>query len=376
MNILQLASQYTVSPVYRELFTHMSQIKNTNQTVFLGTRRDSVVDKYLFKEKDNLKFIMKYTHGKIARLLYYPRLFKVYTSIKKSVNLNDIDVIHAHTFFADGGVALIINKLLNKDYIVTVRSTDLVWYMRKMIHAKILTTFIIKKAQKVVFISPGMYLSFKSHLSKKMQEELEKKYEIIPNGIADFWHNNKGNSRKLKNKNNLKIIQVCEQIKRKNVIKSVMAIEKLNEDGINASLQVVGEGQYLNTNINYVKNNNLDNYVKFLGNINGNYNMKKIYNSADIFVMPSENETFGLVYAEALSQGLPIVYTKNTGIYGYFKEGTVGFGVDPNNIIQMVEKIKKITDMYNEMSINAIKESSLFNWDYISKKYYGVYKNE
>ena len=43
--------------------------------------------------------------------------------------------------------------------------------------------------------------------------------------------------------------------------------------------------------------------------------------------MPSRYETFGLVYGEAMSQGLPIIYSKGQGVDGYFKEGTVGYGV-------------------------------------------------
>jgi glycosyltransferase involved in cell wall biosynthesis len=51
------------------------------------------------------------------------------------------------------------------------------------------------------------------------------------------------------------------------------------------------------------------------------------YRNSDIFIMPSYNETFGLVYIEAMSQGLPIIYTQNEGVDGYFKEGSVGYSV-------------------------------------------------
>ena len=57
-----------------------------------------------------------------------------------------------------------------------------------------------------------------------------------------------------------------------------------------------------------------------------------------IFAMPSFNETFGLVYIEALSQNLPILYTKSEGIYKYFEEGHFGIGVEPSNIAS----IKKV----------------------------------
>ncbi|MEZ5775987.1 MAG: WecB/TagA/CpsF family glycosyltransferase [Hyphomicrobiaceae bacterium] len=49
-------------------------------------------------------------------------------------------------------------------------------------------------------------------------------------------------------------------------------------------------------------------------------------------LMPSRNETFGMVYAEALFAGVPILYSLRTGIDGYLDGLSVGIGVDPNDI--------------------------------------------
>lgn len=48
--------------------------------------------------------------------------------------------------------------------------------------------------------------------------------------------------------------------------------------------------------------------------------LREAFSISDIFVMPSKPETFGLVYVEALSQGLPILYAKGEGFDGYFDE--------------------------------------------------------
>ena len=44
-----------------------------------------------------------------------------------------------------------------------------------------------------------------------------------------------------------------------------------------------------------------------------------IYRENDIYVMPSIIETFGLVYAEAMSQGLPVIYTRGQGLIDNLK---------------------------------------------------------
>ena len=45
--------------------------------------------------------------------------------------------------------------------------------------------------------------------------------------------------------------------------------------------------------------------------------------------MTSLGESFGLTYAEAMSQGVPVIYSKGQGFDGQFKEGVVGYHVDP-----------------------------------------------
>lgn len=63
--------------------------------------------------------------------------------------------------------------------------------------------------------------------------------------------------------------------------------------------------------------------------------------SCSVFAMPSIFETFGLVYLEALSQNLPVVYTKGQGIDGMF-DNTVGIGVDPLSVEEIKNAIKMI----------------------------------
>jgi glycosyltransferase involved in cell wall biosynthesis len=64
-----------------------------------------------------------------------------------------------------------------------------------------------------------------------------------------------------------------------------------------------------------------------------------IYRANDIFVMPSFTESFGLVYAEAISQGLPVVYSIGQGFDRQFPEGEVGYHADPNSAQSVADAI-------------------------------------
>ena len=53
--------------------------------------------------------------------------------------------------------------------------------------------------------------------------------------------------------------------------------------------------------------------------------------------LPSRNETFGMVYTEALFAGVPILYSRGTGIDGHLSGLDVGMAVDPDNVSEIAE---------------------------------------
>ena len=90
--------------------------------------------------------------------------------------------------------------------------------------------------------------------------------------------------------------------------------------------------------------------------------------------MPSFKESFGLVYAEALSQGLPVIYTKNEGFDGNFDDAYVGCSVNPHSIEDIMKKCETVILNYNEIRKNCITASKKFKWADISNRYFNIYK--
>ena len=105
------------------------------------------------------------------------------------------------------------------------------------------------------------------------------------------------------------------------------------------------------------------------------YEMKKIYREKDIFVMPSYTETFGLVYAEAMSQGLPVVYTEGQGFDGHFNNGEVGYKIKASDYKQIAKAIIDITEEYSRISQNCIMGVDKFCWDKICETYIQIYNS-
>jgi len=74
-------------------------------------------------------------------------------------------------------------------------------------------------------------------------------------------------------------------------------------------------------------------------------------------VLPSRNETFGMVYVEALFAGTPILYSRGTGIDGFLDGMEVGVAVDPDNVSEIAEALVLLRDG-NEQLRTAIATNS------------------
>ena len=90
--------------------------------------------------------------------------------------------------------------------------------------------------------------------------------------------------------------------------------------------------------------------------------------------MPSFYESFGLVYAEAMSQGLPVIYTKGQGFDKQFSDGVVGYSVNPKNIEDIKEKIADIINNYETISNNCLNYVNKFFWENISSYYKNLFE--
>src|SRR5699024_9957633 len=121
----------------------------------------------------------------------------------------------------------------------------------------------------------------------------------------------------------------------------------------------------------YVKQ--YSNIFNYHGKIYNKNELLKIMRSCSVFAMPSRNETFGLVYVEAMLQGLPILYTEGEGIDGYYKENIgerVSKDADEKEIALALKKLIKNFDTY------CIPKNKLCNnhdWSKIVNKYLKFY---
>lgn len=219
-----------------------------------------------------------------------------------------------------------------------------------------------------MFLSPA-YQNYhlKRFISPDNYEQALKKSHVVPNGINDFWIDKR--IIKNKNKDERTIIFVGSIIKRKNLATLIDTCELLNEQGFQINLYVVGDGPLLSS----FKRKEFKTNIKYFGNISDRNKLRDIYNQADLLVVPSLMETFGLIYPEAMSQGLPVIYSKNEGFDGFYPYGHVGYSIDPKDSKDIADKIRMAYGNYNQLSFNASEAAKDFSWDVVAKSLLSIY---
>lgn len=110
--------------------------------------------------------------------------------------------------------------------------------------------------------------------------------------------------------------------------------------------------------------------IVFKGVLKG-ADLNEVYQSADVFCLPSIEEGFGLVLGEALSFGVPLISTSNTGAFEIMEDGIEGFIIPPQDSESFRDRLQQLADepelLYKMKTACLTKAASLKGWDETGK---------
>ena len=268
-------------------------------------------------------------------------------------NIKGIDLIITH-FGVAAGIAERIRKRYNIPYITTLHNTDL--------KDLFLSKKIIQNSKKI--------FSRSWTIKKKLEER-----KIIVNGVIysgidkDLIYNR---SNCISNKK-INFISVCNLIKRKNINIVLKALAELPKN-LDWKYKIIGDGPELKNLKNLSKKLLISDKVDFLGLKPRDYCMKEMRHS-NVFVMTSSNETFGLVYLEAMAAGCIIIGSKNEGADGLIVNGVNGYLVDSNSIINLRDTFQSLYSVSQENILeNSYKTIKEFTSDKAQAHYANLIK--
>ena len=368
MKVLHINRNYITTALHQTMIEHLDAT-GIKSIVFAPTEKktEAVI-------VPNSNVIVSECFRKRDRFIFSLKQLKISKALASSCNVKEFDVIHAYTLFTDGNLAMKMKKKHNIPYIVSIRNTDVNDFFKKLVHLRRRGVKIMRQAAFICFLSEAYRKQvFDKYVPKRYRAELFSKSIIIPNGIDRFWHSNILPSpsyekfERIKQKE-VNLVYAGRIDKNKNTQAILKAMKLLEEEGWVTRLTVVG------------KIASKKEYKKVISSARATYISQQqkeklidIYRNNDMFVMPSFTESFGLVYAEAMSQGLPVVYTRGQGFDGQFPEGEVGYSAEANSVLSVAQAIKDIAENYDEIAEKIAEKSLKFSWKPIAEKYLELY---
>lgn len=356
------------SKVHENLYLSLDKF-NINQDIYYPIRKQALENDDEIKDDLDNKIVTSEVLQNYHRLFFNKKIAFLYQDLKLKTDLNGYDIVHATTLFSDGAIALKIWKEYRVPYILAVRGTDVNLFLKFRYDLYFLGKEIISNAKQIIFISNSLKNNFNRNIFiKSWKKSIFPDIKIIYNGIDSYWINNLYKRRELIKPINF--LYIGKFNSNKNVIRLIRAFLKVNSTYGNLKLNLVGKGGNQEKEVKRLSEIHKG-QINFHGPIYSPDKLKQMYRNNDVFAMTSIGETFGLVYVEALTQGLPLLYTQNQGIDGTFEE-YVGESVNPKSIQSIASGIEKIIKNYSQYEIDKI-DFSKFNWENIAKSYIDLY---
>ncbi|WP_370895435.1 glycosyltransferase family 4 protein [Chryseobacterium gossypii] len=373
--ILHITNDYSGSTVYKNLIRELDTL-GIEQIIYnpirdAGRNGKNKIDLSVSHSQIIYSNILsKYTD----RIFYQKKIKKIVCDIESKVDLTKVTFIHAHTWYSDGGAAYELHKKYNIPYIVAVRNTDLNLFWKYFFHKRNYGRKIFLNASKIITIS-AVYKNriFEDERLSSIIDKIKDKVEIIPNGVDPYWIQNKVSARKqITDKDIIQLLYIGKFDKGKNIVNLIKAVKNINQNKNSPKLRLTligAKGNDEKRTLDLIKN---DVYFNYLGRIDDLRELKKHFQQSDIFTMPSKAETFGLVYVEALLQGLPVLYTKNEGIDGFYND-SIGEKVENTSVEEIQNKIEKLILNYYQYNFNIVELSQNHDWKKIAEIYRQLY---
>ena len=279
------------------------------------------------------------------RYLSFPRNFllstagyRVFCGIKdQAVELHEkfnFDLIHAHAAIPDGFAAMLLARELDIPFVVTIHGLDFYQTLHRNQLLKKQVENVLGRSSAAVVVSDVLKRRGEKHLRENLP------FHVVRNGInpenvlvrpGDTGHRE---GEKI-------VLSVSNLIERKGIQYVIHALGSLRNEIDNLKYIIVGDGPYRIHLERLIQELNLEQIVEFTGRKDHNKTMQYMA-ACDVFVLPSWDEAFGIVYIEAMALGKPVIGCKGEGIEDFVEDNVTGFLVKPKDIQSLIETIGNV----------------------------------
>lgn len=304
---------------------------------------------------------------------YQPYSLALSTIIVNIAQSQGLDLLHVHYAIPHAYAAYFAKQMLkekgiNLPVITTLHGTDITLVGNHPAY-KPAVEFSINHSDKVTSVSES--------LKKETYEffTIDKDIEVIPNFIDNqqFIKDENCGCRRQMAPDEEKIIIHVSNLRKVKRVEDVIHIFYRIQKEVSSRLIIVGEGPEWENANRLIEELGIGHKVKNLGKIS---DLQNVLCSSDLFLLPSEKESFGLAALEAMAASVPVISSNAGGIPEVNIDGETGFVLPVRDVEGMAEKaimLLKDSHKFQEFRRNAKQQALRFDEKNIIPMYEDLY---
>lgn len=322
----------------------------------------------------NIFFHKVYVHN-YPLFQYQPYDIALSSMIYRVVNLYKLDLLHAHYAIPYAYAAFTAKQMLKEEgkdipLVTTLHGTDitLVGQHPSYKHA---VEFSINRSDTITSVSESLKKDTLQFFSIK--KEVKVIHNFIDNSFFDECHECQRTQFAQADEKILIHVSNLRPVKR---VKDVLNIFKNVQTKVKSKLIIIGEGPETEVINQFLEENpDLISKIRLLGKVN---DFNSILQLSDVFLLPSEQESFGLAALEAMAAETPVISSNAGGIPEVNIQGETGYLAEIGNVEAMSNYcIKLLSDenLLKKMKKNAKQQALTFDLHNILPQYEEMYED-
>lgn len=290
------------------------------------------------------------------------------------VQHENLDLLHVHYAIPHATVAYMAKKILLTQgryipVVTTLHGTDITLVGTNKSFAPVVA-FSIEKSDGVTAVSESLRRDTYDRFDIK--NDIEVIYNFID--FERFQRSNKEHFKKAIAPNGERILVHVSNFRKVKRVDDVMQIFKRVQQQIPAKLLLIGDGPERYNLEELCRKEQLCDEVRFLGKQDA---VEELLAISDLFLMPSESESFGLAALEAMACQVPVISTNTGGLPEVNLQGITGYLSNVGDVDEMAANALKILssdEKLEQFRINALEQARKFDIRHILPLYEAYYR--
>lgn len=272
------------------------------------------------------------------------------------INNNNLDLLHVHYAIPHASAAYFAREILKKQgkeipFITTLHGTDITLVGRDPTYAPVVS-FSINESDAITAVSNNLREETYHHF------RIEKPIEVIPNFVdtSRFHQTNKEHFKKMLAPSGEKILAHVSNFRKVKRVEDVIRIFEKVREAIPCKLLMIGDGPERQNVEELCRGLKICHDIRFLGK---QEQMDEILNITDLFILPSQYESFGLAALEAMACGVPVISTNAGGLPEINIDGKTGFLSEVGDVEDMARHAVFILN--DEKTLESFKRAAILH---------------